>query len=180
MSTFEENLKKEKLPKLKEMLGIKNIHAVPMISKIVVNMGVKDAIADKKNLEKGTSLMTKITGQKPKITKAKKSIATFKLREGEEIALMVTLRGKRMYDFYEKLIKIVLPRIRDFRGVRRNSFDGRGNYTLGFPEATTFPEIDPATVDRIQGLEVTIVTTAKDNKEGMALLEIMGMPFVKE
>lgn len=179
MSTFEENFKKEKLLKLKEMLGIKNIHAVPVLSKIVVNMGVKDAIADKKNLEKGAAIMTRITGQKPKIVKAKKSISTFKLREGEEIALMVTLRGKRMYDFYEKLTKIVLPRIRDFRGARRNSFDGRGNYTLGFTESAVFPEIDPATVDRIQGLELTIVTTAKDNQQGIALLEILGMPFQK-
>lgn len=179
MSTFEEIYKKEKLPKLKEKLGIKNVHDVPMLSKIVVNMGVKDAIADKKNLEKGASLMTKITGQKPKIVKAKKSISTFKLREGEEIALMVTLRGKRMFDFYEKLTKIVLPRIRDFRGVSRNSFDGRGNYTLGFTEAIVFPEIDPATVDKVQGLEVTIVTSAKDNTEGKELLEILGMPFQK-
>ncbi len=179
MTTFEEKFKKEQLPKLKEKLGIKNVFAVPKLSKILVNMGVKDAISDKKNMEKGASLLVKITGQKPKVTKAKKSISTFKLREGEEIGLVVTLRGKRMYDFFEKLTKIVLPRIRDFRGVRTTSFDGRGNYTLGFSESTVFPEIDPSTIDRIQGLEINIVTTAKDDKEGFELLSIMGMPFQK-
>lgn len=180
MSIFEESVRSEKLLKLKEKLGIQNIHAVPKLSKIVVNMGVKDALSDKKNIEKGALMMSKITGQKAKVMKAKKAISTFKLRQGDEIALMVTLRGKRMYDFYEKLTKIVLPRIRDFRGVGRKSFDGKGNYTLGFAESTVFPEIDPATVDRIQGLEVTIVTTAKDNNQGLVLLEILGMPFVKE
>ncbi len=179
MTTFEEKFKKEQLPKLKEKLGIKNVFAVPHLSKILVNMGVKDAISDKKNMEKGASLLVKITGQKPKVTKAKKSISTFKLREGEEIGLVVTLRGKRMYDFFEKLTKIVLPRIRDFRGVRTTSFDGRGNYTLGFSESTVFPEIDPSTIDRIQGLEINIVTTAKDDKQGFELLSIMGMPFQK-
>lgn len=179
MSTFEETFKKEQLLKLKEQLGIKNINAVPHLSKIVVNMGVRDVLSDKKNLDKGTELMTKITGQKPKVMKAKKAISTFKLREGDEIALMTTLRGTRMYDFYEKLVKIVLPRLRDFRGARRTSFDGRGNYTIGFAESTVFPEIDPATIDRVQGLEITIVTTAKDNREGIALLENMGMPFEK-
>lgn len=179
MSTFEENFKKEKLTKLKENLGIKNIHDVPTLSKIVINMGVRDVLADKKNLEKGSEIMTKIAGQKPKIMKAKKAISTFKLRQGDEIALMVTLRGKRMYDFFEKLTRIVMPRIRDFRGVSRDSFDGHGNYTLGFPETAVFAEIDPATIDRVQGLELTIVTTAKDNNEGLQLLEIMGMPFVK-
>lgn len=179
MSTFEENFKKEKILKLKESLGIKNINAVPVLSKIVINMGVRDVLADKKNLEKGKELLIKIAGQKPRVMKAKKAISTFKLRQGDEIALMVTLRGKRMYDFYEKLTKIVMPRIRDFRGVSRNSFDGRGNYTLGFPETAVFPEIDPSTIDRVQGLELTIVTTAKNNEEGLALLEILGMPFVK-
>ncbi len=178
--SFEENFRKEQLPKLKEKLGIKNIFAVPKLSKILINMGVKDVISDKKNMEKAASVMVRITGQKPKVTKAKKSISTFKLREGEEIGLVVTLRGKRMYDFFEKLTKIVLPRIRDFRGVRTTSFDGRGNYTLGFSESTVFPEIDPSTIDRIQGLEINIVTTAKDDKKGFELLSIMGMPFQKE
>lgn len=169
----------EKQKQLKEKLGIKNIHAVPRISKIVINMGVKDALSDKKNIEKAQTILSRISGQKPKVTKAKKAISTFKLRQGDEIGLVVTLRRKRMYDFYEKLVNIVLPRLRDFRGVPKTSFDGRGNYTLGFTESTVFPEIDPATIDRAQGLEIVIVTTAKDNKEGLALLENFGMPFQK-
>lgn len=169
----------EKQKQLKEKMGIKNVYAVPRLSKIVLNMGVKDVLSDKKNLEKAQAILSRISGQKPKVTKAKKAISTFKLREGDEIGLMVTLRGKRMYNFYEKLVNIVLPRLRDFRGTPRTSFDGHGNYTLGFPESTVFPEIDPATVDRAQGLEIVIVTTAKDNKEGFALLENLGMPFQK-
>lgn len=169
----------EKQKQLKEKLGIKNVHAVPKLSKIVINMGVKDVLSDKKNLEKASAQLSKISGQKPKITRAKKAISTFKLREEDEIGLVATLRGKRMYNFFEKLIGIVLPRLRDFRGIPRKSFDGHGNYTLGFEESTVFPEVDPATVDKAQGLEVVIVTTAKDNNEGLALLEILGMPFVK-
>ena len=169
----------EKQKQLKEKLGIKNLNAVPKLSKIVLNMGVKDVLSDKKNLEKASLMLGKISGQKPKVTKAKKAISTFKLREGDEIGLVATLRGKRMYNFFEKLTDIVLPRLRDFRGVPRKSFDGHGNYTLGFPESTVFPEIDPATVDKMQGLEIAIVTTAKDDKEGIALLEALGMPFVK-
>lgn len=169
----------EKRKELKEKLGIKNINAVPKLAKVVINMGVKDVLSDKKNLEKASSQLAQISGQKPKITRAKKAISSFKLREGDEIGLVATLRGKRMYDFMEKLVGIVLPRLRDFRGVRRNSFDGRGNYTLGFEETAVFPEIDPSTVDRAQGLEVVVVTTAKNNEQGMALLEILGMPFEK-
>lgn len=171
--------KEEQQKELKEKLGIKNVNAVPRLSKIVINMGVKDALSDKKNLEKANAQLSKISGQKPKTTRAKKAISTFKLREGDEIGLAVTLRGKRMYDFYEKLINIVLPRLRDFHGVRRTSFDGRGNYTLGFDETTVFPEIDPSTVDKAQGLEIVMVTTAKNNNDGMALLESLGMPFEK-
>lgn len=169
----------EKQKMLQEKLGIKNFFALPKLEKIVINMGVKDVLNDKKNLEKAQTILTKISGQKPKVTKARKAISTFKLREGDEVGLAVTLRGKRMYDFFEKLANIVLPRLRDFRGTRRNSFDGRGNYTIGFEESTVFPEIDPATVDRSQGLEVVIVTTAKDDKEGFTLLENLGMPFEK-
>ena len=179
MSTFEENFKKEILQKLKENLGIKNTYATPRLSKIVINMGVRDVLLDKKNMEKGSAILSRIAGQKAKVMKAKKAISTFKLRQGDEIALMVTLRGKRMYDFFEKLTKIVLPRIRNFSGVSRNSFDGRGNYTLGFPESTVFPEIDPGKVDKIQGFEVSIVTSAADDKSGFALLKALGMPFVK-
>lgn len=164
---------------LKKELEIKNFLAVPKIKKIVVNIGVKDALADKKNVENAVTILSQITGQKPKITKARKSIATFKLREGDKIGVMVTLRGKRMYDFFEKLVGIVLPRIRDFRGVPTKSFDGRGNYSLGFQEATVFPEVDQTKIERVQGLELTIVTSAKNNEEAMALLRSLGMPFVK-
>jgi large subunit ribosomal protein L5 len=180
MNKLQEEFKKEIAKKLQAELGIKNFHATPMLSKIVLNMGVKDALADKKNIEKSSEILGQIAGQKPKIMKAKKSIAAFKLREGDQIGLMVTLRGKMMYDFYQKLVTIVFPRIRDFHGVSNKSFDGHGNYTLGFSENTVFPEIDPSKIDRIQGLEVSIVTTAKDNKEGLALLKALGMPFRKD
>lgn len=180
MSNFLEKFKEEKLSKLKEELGIKNPHAVPRLSKIVVNIGIKDAILDKKNLERGSAILSKITGQKPAITKARKSIASFKLRKGDEIGLLTTLRGKRMYDFFEKLTSVVLPRLRDFHGVPKKNFDGYGNYNLGFSESTAFPEIDPGNIDKIQGLQVTIVTTAKNNREGEALLSALGMPFRKD
>nr|MBI5455913.1 50S ribosomal protein L5 [Candidatus Levybacteria bacterium] len=179
MNILQEKFNKEIAKKLQQDLGIKNVHAVPVLSKIVINMGVKDATADKKNMEKGAEIISQITGQKPKIMKAKKSISSFKLREGEEIALMVTLRGKRMYDFYQKLTTIVFPRFRDFHGVKKESFDGRGNYTLGFAETTIFPEIDPSKIDRIQGLEISIVTTAKNDEHGYQLLKALGMPFAK-
>jgi large subunit ribosomal protein L5 len=164
---------------LEKELGSKNFFSVPRLEKIVINMGVKDALADKKNMEIANDVLTLITGQKPKITQARKSIAGFKLREGDKIGLMVTLRGDRMYDFYEKLVSIVLPRLRDFRGVSTKSFDGRGNYSLGFSESTVFPEVDQGKVDRVQGLELTIVTSAKNDQEGEALLRALGMPFKK-
>ena len=164
---------------LDKELGIKNKLGVPRLKKIVVNMGIKDALSDKKNIEIAEEVLSQITGQKPKITKAKKSISTFKLREGDRIGEMVTLRGKRMYDFYEKLVNIVLPRLRDFRGVSTKSFDGRGNYSLGFSESIVFPEIDPAKVEKVQSLEVTIVTSAHNNKEAESLLRALGMPFAK-
>ena len=173
---YDKTIKKE----VQVKLGLKNTMATPHLVKIVLNMGVKDAVSDKKNIERATGAMLKIAGQKPKITRAKKSIATFKLREGDAIGVMVTLRGKRMYKFYDKLVSIVLPRIRDFRGVRRTSFDSIGNYTLGLPEYSVFPEIDIASVERIQGLEINIVTNAKNRQEAIALLESLGMPFIKE
>ncbi len=179
MNQLQEKYNKELAKDLKEKLGIKNANAVPKLSKIVLNMGVRDVLSDKKNLEKAREILTQIAGQKPRTVKAKKSIATFKLREGDEIALMATLRGKRMYDFYQRLTSIVFPRIRDFRGVSNKSFDGKGNYTLGFAESTVFPEIDASKVDRVQGLEISFVTTAKNNEEGIALLTALGMPFVK-
>lgn len=170
----------EMIQKLKEKLGIKNPMQIPFLSKIVVNIGVKDAVSDKKNVERAVGALTQITGQKPKITTARMSIATFKLREGDAIGVMVTMRGKRMHDFFDKLVSVVLPRLRDFHGVKRNSFDGRGNYTLGFSEFSVFPEIDPGKVEKVQGLEICIVTSARNNEEGLALLEILGMPFQKE
>lgn len=180
MSTLREQFKKEIADKLKKDLGLKNPMAIPALSRIVVNMGVKDALSDKKNVERAAVVLTTITGQKPRIAKAKKSIATFKLREGDEIGVVVTLRGNRMYNFFEKLVSIVLPRIRDFHGVKRESFDGRGNYTLGFSEYTVFPEIDPGKAERLQGLEISIVTTTQKDTEGMALLDSLGMPFKKQ
>lgn len=177
MNSLQEKFKKEILKVLQTNLGIKNVHEVPQLLKIVINMGVKDALADKKNIEKATEVLGLIAGQKPKIMKAKKSISSFKLRQGDQIGLMVTLRGKRMYDFYQKLTSIVLPRLRDFHGVKQISFDGRGNYTLGFAESTVFVEIDPSKVDKIQGLEISIVTTAKNNQHGYELLKALGMPF---
>lgn len=165
---------------LMEKLNLKNPLACPRLIKIVVNMGVKDAVADKKNLERMEKALAIITGQKAKITKAKKAIATFKLRQGDAIGLVVTLRGKRMYSFFDKIVKIVLPRIKDFRGVSRKSWDTRGNYTLGLHEYSVFPEVDPASVERLQGLEIVFVTTAPDGKTGLSFLEAMGMPFEKE
>lgn len=179
MNSLQQRYNQEIKKTLQEELKIGNVMGIPKLTKIVVNMGVKDVLVDKKNLEKATASLTQITGQKAGVTKAKKSIASFKLRKGEKIGLVVNLRGKRMYDFFEKLTNVVLPRLRDFRGVKQNSFDGHGNYTLGFSEATVFPEIDPSKIDKIQGLEITIVTTAKDNKEGYELLKVLGMPFQK-
>lgn len=165
---------------LQKKLGKTNPIAVPALSKIVVNMGVKGALADKKNMQNALSILTQITGQKPKVTKAKQAIASFKLRQGDQIGAVVTLRGKRMYDFFEKLISIVFPRIRDFRGVKKTAFDGRGNYTLGFSEHIVFPEIDPGKVDKIYSLEVCIVTTAKSDEDALVLFEALGVPFEKE
>ena len=164
---------------LQKDLGMQNLFAVPRIKKIVINVGIKDALSDKKNIDNSVAILTQITGQKPKITAAKKSIATFKLREGDKIGAVVTLRGKRMYDFYEKLVGIVLPRLRDFRGVPKKSFDGRGNYSLGFSEAIVFPEIDPSKIEKNQGVEITIVTSARNNEEAAKLLTALGMPFEK-
>ena len=179
MNSLQTRFKKEIAGVLQKDLKLKNVMAVPTLSKIVVNMGVKDAIADKKNLEKASAILSQVTGQKPKWAKAKKSISSFKLREGDKIGLVVTLRGRKMYDFYERLISIVMPRFRDFHGVKKTSFDGNGNYTLGFTESTVFPEIDPGKIDKIQGFEVSIVTTATDDKSGFALLKALGMPFTK-
>ncbi len=155
----------------------KNIMQVPKIEKIVVNVGLGEAIQNIKALDAAARDVMSITGQKPVITKAKKSIASFKLREGMSIGCMVTLRRERMYEFYYKLVTIVLPRVRDFKGVSGKSFDGRGNYTLGLKEQTLFPEIEYDKVDRVRGMNITITTTAESDEEGYELLKLMGMPF---
>ena len=152
---------------------------IPALSKIVINIGVGDATQDGKRLEEAVAELAQITGQKPIITKAKKSIASFKLREGQEIGCKVTLRGVRMWDFYDKLVSIALPRVRDFRGVSKNAFDGRGNYTLGIKEQLIFPEIDYDKVAKVRGMDIVIVTTARTDKEAYTLLDLMGMPFAR-
>lgn len=182
MGVLQEQFTKEISKQIGEKIGVKNPMAVPRLSKVVVNMGVKGATADKKNLERAQAVLVRITGQKPKITRARKAIAGFKLRQGDEIGLITTLRGKRMYDFFEKLVSVVLPRLRDFHGVSRESFDGKGNYSLGLSEYAVFPEIDPGKMDlpvQGQGMEITIVTTARDDREGEVLFETLGMPFRK-
>ena len=160
--------------------GYKNIYQVPRLEKIVLNVGLGEAIANARALDAAVGDLTQITGQKPVVTRAKKSIASFKLRAGMPIGAMVTLRGPRMYEFYDRLVAITLPRIRDFRGVSPNSFDGRGNYTLGIREQIVFPEIDYDRIDRVRGLEVSFVTTARTDEEGRRLLALLGMPFARE
>ena len=171
---------KEIAPALMNKFSYKSIMQVPKIDKIVVNMGVGDAISNSKLLDAAVEDLAQITGQKPLVTKAKKSIAVFKLREGMSIGAKVTLRGERMYEFYDKLISIALPRVRDFRGVNPNSFDGRGNYTIGVKEQLIFPEINYDKVLKIRGMDIVIVTTARTDEEGRALLSYLGMPFSKK
>lgn len=166
--------------KLTEQFGYTTVMQVPKIDKIVVNMGVGDAISNSKLLDAAVEDLAQITGQKPLVTKAKKSIAVFKLREGMSIGAKVTLRGERMYEFYDKLISIALPRVRDFRGVNPNSFDGRGNYTIGVKEQLIFPEINYDKVLKIRGMDIVIVTTARTDEEGRALLSYLGMPSSKK
>ena len=164
---------------LMETYKYKSTMEIPGLNKIVINIGVGDATADAKRLDEAVSELGQITGQKPVTTRAKKSVASFKLREGQAIGCKVTLRGVRMYDFFDKLVSIALPRVRDFRGVSRNAFDGRGNYTLGVKEQLIFPEIDYDKVAKVRGMDIVIVTTAKTDKEAYSLLELMGMPFAK-
>ena len=164
---------------LVEKFNFTSVMQVPKIEKVVVNMGVGDAIANSKALDDAVNELTQLTGQKPIITKAKKSIANFKLREGMAIGCKVTLRGERMYDFLDKLVNVSLPRVRDFQGVPKTSFDGRGNYTLGVKEQLIFPEINYDKVNRVRGMDIVIVTTAKNDLEGLELLKALGMPFKK-
>jgi large subunit ribosomal protein L5 len=180
MSQLKDRYKKEMVPLLKERLGFVNVMQVPRLEKIVLNIGLGEAITNAKALEAGEADLAAIAGQHPVITRSKRSIAAFRLRAGMAIGVKVTLRGQRMWDFFEKLVTITLPRVREFQGVPRNSFDGRGNYTLGFKEQIVFPEIEFDKVDKIRGLEIVIVTTANTDEEGRTLLELLGMPFVKE
>lgn len=174
---LKERFNKEIAPALAKELGVTNPMAVPRLHKIVVNMGVGEATQNTKMLDPLANDLGQITGQKPVITRAKKSIAAFKVRAGMAIGAMVTLRGDRMYEFMDRLVNIALPRVRDFRGVSTKSFDGRGNYTLGLRDQLIFPEIDYAKVDKLKGMNVTIVTTARDDNQARALLKHLGMPF---
>lgn len=177
---LKERYQKEIMPALRESLNLKNIMEVPRVSKVIVNIGMGEALDNPKALDAAVGDLTSITGQKPVITKARKSIANFKLREGRQIGVRVTLRGERMWAFLDRLMNIALPRVRDFRGISPNSFDGRGNYTLGLREQLVFPEIEYDKIDKLRGLEVTIVTTARNDDEGRQLLQMLGMPFRKE
>ena len=177
---LKERYQSEIVPALKDNLNVENIMEVPRVQKVVVNIGVGEALDNAKALDAAVEDMTKIVGQKPVITQARKSIANFKLREGRSIGVKVTLRGERMWSFLDRMMNVALPRERDFRGISPDSFDGRGNYTLGFREQLVFPEIDFDKIDKIRGLEVSIVTTARTDEEGRELLKLLGMPFRKE
>lgn len=177
MARLQDQYKAEIVPRLKEKFGYRNVMQVPRLSKVVVNMGLGDAIENVKVIETAAAEIAIITGQKPVVTKARKSIANFKLREGVPIGVMVTLRRDSMYHFLDKLIAIALPRVRDFKGVSPRGFDGRGNYTLGIKEQIMFPEVNYDKIDKIRGMNITIVTTARTDEEGLELLRLMGMPF---
>jgi large subunit ribosomal protein L5 len=177
MSRLKERYEKEVMPALKKEFGYSNVMAIPKVEKIVVNMGLGEATQNAKIVDTGVDEVGKITGQKPVITRAKKSIAQFKVRQGMPIGTMVTLRGERMWDFLDRLIAVALPRVRDFRGVSQRGFDGRGNYTLGLKDQLLFPEIDYMKVDKARGMNISVVTTAKTDEESRKLLQLLGMPF---
>jgi len=177
---LKEQYQKEVRKKIQDEFGIKNVMAVPKLEKIVLNMGIGEAIANMKVLDNAVEELAQIAGQKPVVTKAKKSIASFKLRAGVPIGTMVTLRGEKMYEFLDRLINIALPRVRDFRGVPTKSFDGRGNYTIGIRDHFIFPEIDITKVEKSKGMNITIVTNAKDDDQARFLLRELGLPFTKQ
>jgi large subunit ribosomal protein L5 len=179
MARLQQYYREKVLPELMTSLGVTNPMQVPKITKITVNMGVGEAVADKKAMDSAVGDLTALTGQKPQVTKSRKAIAAFKLREGVPVGAKVTLRGARMYEFLDRLINVAMPRIRDFRGVSARAFDGRGNYTLGVKEQIIFPEIAYDQVDAIRGMDITITTTARDDREGRALLESFNFPFRK-
>jgi large subunit ribosomal protein L5 len=177
MSRLSDKYKKEIVPALMKKLGRDNVHSLPRLEKISVNMGVGKALQDKNRMEHAVEELSKITGQRPQVTKARLAVSGFRLREGNEIGCRVTLRKQRMFEFLDRLISVALPRIRDFRGLNPNSFDGHGNYTFGLAEQTVFPEIDPDKVTFTQGMDVTMVTTTKSDDEARELLRLFGMPF---
>ncbi len=179
MNSLQKKYRQEIKPKLAKEFGLKNVLAAPLVEKVVVSMGLGEGAQDKGLVEKAAEDLKIITGQKPRVTKARMAIAGFKIRKGDSIGLMVTLRGKRMYDFLEKLVKIVLPRMRDFHGVSSSSFDGQGNYNLGLSEQIVFPEIDYAKINKVKGLQITIKTDTSNEMQAKRLLEEMGMPFEK-
>lgn len=180
MARLLEKYKNEIVPALKEQLGQTNPMALPRLEKIVISMGVGEAVQDRKRLDAAVDHLTTLSGQKAQVCRAKKSVSGFRLREGMPIGCRVTLRGKRMYEFLDRLVTLALPRVRDFRGVNPKSFDGRGNYNCGLQEQLVFPEVDPETVNQPQGMNITIVTTAKTNDEGFKLLKAFGVPFQNE
>jgi large subunit ribosomal protein L5 len=177
---LQQRYQKEIAPALFKELNLENVMQTPRITKVVVNIGVGEALDNAKALEAAVGDMVKITGQKPVITKARKSIANFKLREGRQIGVKVTLRGERMWSFLDRLLNVALPRVRDFRGISPDSFDGRGNYTLGLREQLVFPEIEYDKIDKLRGLEITVVTTAQTDDQARTLLQMLGMPFRKD
>ena len=179
MANLKEKYNKELRPSLQKELGLENIMAVPEITKVVINMGVGEAANDKKHLESALDNLTVIAGQKPIVTKARKSVASFKIREGWPLGCKVTLRGNKMYDFMERLIKIAIPRERDFRGLNPKSFDGQGNYSMGIKEQIIFPEINYDNIDKIRGMDICINTSASNNEDAKALLEALNFPFKK-
>ncbi len=177
---LKERYRKEIVPALMKEFSYSNVMQAPVVHKIVINIGMGEALQNQKAMENAVRDLSDITGQRPVITKAKRSVASFKLREGNPIGCTVTLRGNHMYDFLDKLVSVALPRLRDFQGVSRDSFDGRGNYTLGIREQLVFPEINYDKIDKVRGMEITIVTTARTDEEGRRLLALMGMPFSKK
>jgi len=177
MSRLKDRYSKDVVPALKKEFGYKNVMAIPKIEKVVVNMGLGEATQNAKIVDTGADEVTRITGQKPVVTRAKKSIAQFKVRKGMPIGAMVTLRGERMWEFLDRLMSIALPRVRDFRGVSPRGFDGRGNFTLGLKDQLIFPEIDYMKVDKARGMNISVVTTAKTDEESRKLLQLLGMPF---
>ncbi len=180
MNRMKERYRTEMVPALKDQLNLINVMQVPQVKKIVINIGMGEALDNPKSIDAAVSDVQQITGQKPIVTKARTSIANFKLREGRAIGVKVTLRGERMWAFLDRLLNIVLPRVRDFRGVSRDAFDGRGNYTLGLREQLIFPEIEYDKIDKVRGMEITICTSAQNDEQAARLLEMFGMPFRKD